>query len=211
MQRVALYLIGLLIALSLPSVGLSGARVPFLVVVDAGHGGHDPGARGFNGTLEKDLNLKIAKIVRLRSFAYPELTVVLTRSDDRFLELTERTAIANRRRADLYVSIHANAHSDARAEGIETLISERLTDAKRRQSAALAGSIQRVMIRQLTARDRGVKEQHLYLRHADMPSALVETGFLTNPEEERRLNRLSYQLKVADAIVAGILNYLNDL
>ncbi len=211
MRGVALYLIGFIVLLSLPSASLSGARAPFLVVIDAGHGGHDPGARGFHGTLEKDLNLKLAKIVRLRSFAHPELTVVLTRSDDRFLELTERTDIANRHRADLYVSIHANAHSDARAEGIETLISERLTGVKRRQSAALAGALQQVMIRQLTARDRGVKEQHLYLRHADMPSALVETGFLTNPDEERRLNQLAYQLKVADAIVAGVLDYLKNL
>lgn len=192
------------------SATLSGARVAYLVVVDAGHGGHDTGARGAAGTLEKDLVLQVAKIVRLRSFAIPELSVVLTRTDDDYVELTERTEIANRWHADLYVSIHANAHNDPRAQGIETWISERLTGTKRQQSLRLAEALQSAMIETLhPEKNRGVKAQRLYLRHAKMPSALVELGFLTNPTEEQTLNHLNYQVRAADAILEGMLNYLN--
>lgn len=208
MKRIFLATLCAIFVLATSSVNLSGARSTFLVVVDAGHGGKDPGARGAQGTLEKNLVLQVAKILRLRSFALPELEIILTRTDDTYVELTGRTAIANRRRADLYVSIHANAHNDSRAKGVETWISERLTGTKRAQSLNLAELIQAEMIQMLPVLNRGVKAQRLYLRYADMPSALVELGFLTNLEEEKELNRLSYQVHAADAILAGIMDYL---
>jgi len=211
MKRLILLVACLAILVAAPSAILSGARATFVVVIDAGHGGKDPGAHGFNGTLEKNLVLQVAKIVRLRSFSFPQLEVLLTRTDDHFIELTQRTDIANRRHADLYISIHANAHSNAQVRGVETLVSERLTGLKREQSLKLAQNLQGEMVNELPVRDRGVKAQWLYLRHANMPSALVELGFLTNPDEETSLNRLSYQVRAADAILSGILDYANAL
>jgi len=211
MKRLFFSLLCVLIVVVGFSATLSGARAAYLVVIDAGHGGHDTGAVGAAGTLEKDLVLQVAKIVRLRSFAFPELSVVLTRTDDHYVELTGRTDIANVRQADLYISIHANAHNDPRARGIETWISERLTGTKRSESLRLAQALQGAMVETLQPdKNRGVKAQRLYLRHAKMPSALVELGFLTNPVEERTLNHLSYQVRAADAILEGVLKYLNQ-
>ncbi|HEY5596775.1 MAG TPA: N-acetylmuramoyl-L-alanine amidase [Candidatus Bipolaricaulota bacterium] len=210
MRHWVVCLLGVALCAALPSATLSGARAPYVVVLDAGHGGKDPGAKGSAGTLEKDLVLQVAKIVRLRSFAYPQLQIVLTRTEDVFIELTDRTSIANRLHADLYVSIHANAHNDPKVQGVETLLSDRVTGQKRQNSLNLAQDIQTQMIQRLQpVRDRGVKSQQLYLRHADMPSALVELGFLTNPAEEAALLQLSYQVRAADAILQGILNYLD--
>jgi len=210
MRHWVVCLLGVALCAALPSATLSGARAPYVVVLDAGHGGKDPGAKGSAGTLEKDLVLQVAKIVRLRSFAYPQLQIVLTRTEDVFIELTDRTSIANRLHADLYVSIHANAHNDPKVQGVETLLSDRVTGQKRQNSLNLAQDIQAQMIQRLQpVRDRGVKSQQLYLRHADMPSALVELGFLTNPAEEAALLQLSYQVRAADAILQGILNYLD--
>lgn len=201
-------LLGVMLCAALPTASLSGARAPYVVVLDAGHGGKDPGAKGAAGTLEKELVLQVAKIVRLRSFAYPQLEVVLTRTQDEFIELTGRTDIANRLHADLYVSVHANAHNDPRVQGVETLVSDRITGEKRQLSMMLAQAIQGQMTQRLQpVRDRGVKLQQLYLRHAQMPSALVELGFLTNVYEESALQQLSYQVSAADAILQGILNY----
>ncbi len=197
-----------ILVLSIPVVDLSGARAAYLVIIDAGHGGQDSGAVGFRGSYEKNIVLQVAKIVRLRSFSMPEIEILLTRTDDNFIELTGRTDIANERNADLYVSIHANAHNDSRAEGIETWIAERIAGEKREESLALANALQASMIQFMQPdKDRGVKSQRLYLRHAEMPSALVELGFLTNPDEEISLSQLNYQLRAADAILQGINNY----
>lgn len=204
----ALFLAALVLT---PSATLSGARFGHLVVIDAGHGGHDSGAVGYAGTLEKDLVLQVAQMVRLKSFATPGLTVVLTRRNDTYVELTGRTDIANGQGADLYVSIHANAHNDPRAVGVETWISDQLSGERRQQSLKLAEALQAAMVRTLQPKqNRGVKAQQLYLRHAQMPSALVELGFLTNPQEEQTLNRLTYQARAADAILQGVLSYFNQ-
>jgi len=209
--RVLSAVLAVLVLVAAPSALLSGARAAFVVVVDAGHGGQDNGATGYTGTLEKDVVLEVVKLIRIRSLSIPNLDVILTRTDDRFIELTDRTAIANAAQADLYVSVHANAHNDIRANGVETWVSERLTGDKREQSLALAESIQLSMLQQLSpVRDRGVKAQQLYLRHAEMPSALVEIGFLTNPFEEVSLGRLGYQMQAADAILQGIQAYFSD-
>lgn len=206
-----IFSLSVILILTIPSVVLSGARSAYVVVIDAGHGEQDPGAIGFRGSYEKDIVLQVAKIVRLRSFGISDIEVILTRTDDTYIELTDRTAIANQYNADLYVSIHANAHNDSRAEGIETWVAERITGDKRAESLDLANSLQASMIQLMQPRkDRGVKSQRLYLRHAEMPSALVELGFLTNPDEEVALNQLNYQLRAADAILQGITNYFKN-
>jgi N-acetylmuramoyl-L-alanine amidase len=116
--------LAVLAGLALPAAGGRGAEAPLIdrfdtVVIDAGHGGDDHGARGPRGLVEKDLVLDVARrlAARLRRGG---LRVVMTRSDDRFVPLEERTAIANDARGDLFLSIHANAARDTDVRGIET-------------------------------------------------------------------------------------------
>lgn len=190
--------------LGLPGEGRSKAWV---VVVDAGHGGRDPGAIGYGGVLEKDVTLEIARLVRFLSLSDSQVEVVLTRWFDETLSLEERVAVARRARADLYISIHANAYESPHVEGVETLIAEGAAAG----SLALAESLHRGLIgrlRDLGVSDRGVKLQRLYLRWAPIPSALVEVGFLTHPGEAERLQSLWYQLRVAQGIWEGIQAYV---
>lgn len=184
---------------------------PFLVVIDPGHGGHDPGAVGYFGTQEKDVNLNISRFIRLMSLYDPEISVVLTRSDDRYIPHRERTGLANRLNADLFVSIHANAHPrHAAANGIEVLVSDDTTLKNYPQSRALALLLQKRLTRALGVTDRGIKHQRLFIRWAEMPAVLVEVGFLTNPTEELKLRSFTYQWTVAEIILQTIKEYLQQ-
>lgn len=181
---------------------------PFLIVIDPGHGGHDPGAVGYYGTQEKDVNLNISRFIRLMSLYDPEIAVVLTRSDDRFIPHRERTGLANRLRADLFVSVHANAHSRHAANGIEVLVSDDTTLKNSPESRALALLLQKRLTRTLGVTDRGIKYQRLFIRWAEMPAVLIEAGFLTNPLEELKLRSFTYQWTVAEIILQTIKEYL---
>ncbi|MCS6936654.1 MAG: N-acetylmuramoyl-L-alanine amidase [Candidatus Bipolaricaulota bacterium] len=182
---------------------------PFLVVIDAGHGGHDSGAIGYYGTQEKDVNLTIARFIRLMSLYDPEISVILTRSDDRYVPHRERTGLANRLNADLFVSIHANAHPrHAAANGIEVLVSDDTTLPTYPQSRELALLLQKRLTRALDVTDRGIKHQRLFIRWAQMPAVLVEVGFLTNPSEELKLRSFTYQWTVAEIILQTVKEYL---
>lgn len=176
-----------------------------VVVIDPGHGGGDPGAIGVNGTLEKDLNLDLAKLVYTKSLAYPELRFVLTRRTDTYLELADRLEAASAAGATLYVSIHANAHHSATAAGIETYIGLGADRASRR----LAETIQNALVRATSARDRGVRTSDIYVGNAEMPAVLLEVGFLTNAAEAAKLSSIRYQDCIADAILSGILAFLD--
>ncbi|MBN1859223.1 N-acetylmuramoyl-L-alanine amidase [Candidatus Bipolaricaulota bacterium] len=177
-----------------------------VIVIDAGHGGDDPGALGVNGVLEKDLNLDLAKLVYAKSLGFPELQVVLTRRTDTFLELSDRLDAASDAGASLYVSIHANAHSLSSAAGIETYVGLGADAASRR----LAEIIQSSLVRSTSARDRGVRSSDIYIGSAKMPAVLVEVGFLTNATEAANLISIRYQDCIADAILSGILLYLEE-
>ncbi len=209
-RKFKLILTSILILLALFSLALkAGGPVwsyKFTVVIDPGHGGKDPGAIGVGGIKEKDITLSIAQMVFLKSLSYPALHVILSRRDDTYIYPTDRVIAANRLGADLYVSIHANAHSSPNASGIETLVHE--TKGKDTPSYRLAELLQREMIRATGAEDRGIKWAPLFIRRAQMPAALVEVGFITNPLEARLLQSISYQSKIADAILDGILDYL---
>lgn len=181
--------------------------VRYRVAIDAGHGDHDPGAIGIGGVLEKDIVLEIAQLVYLRSLEYPQLDVRLTRRSDVFLSLAERIGAANAWNADVYVSIHANSYSDEDVAGIETMIDK--SQPWGGDSDRLAQLLQDRLVRATGNRDRGVKQATLYLRSANMPAALVELGFLTNREEADALQRLSVQTLMADAILEGIVRFLD--
>jgi N-acetylmuramoyl-L-alanine amidase len=127
---------------SLPREGGQTAGPLRTIVLDAGHGGHDPGATGPGGLTEKELVLDVTRRVRHLVEDRLELKVLLSRDGDHFVPLKERTSFANKERADLFVSIHANAHALATQEGVETyFLSSEATDIAARQTAALENSV----------------------------------------------------------------------
>jgi N-acetylmuramoyl-L-alanine amidase len=182
----------------------------WVVVIDAGHGGKDPGAQGFSGTFEKNINLEIARIVRILSLTDSEIEVVLTRYDDVFIPLDERINIAERINADLYVSIHSNGHDSAQPHGFEVVVHERRSR-NYSSSMDLARVLQEVIVADLQSegmRDRGIKQRALYTSWATMPAVIVETGFVSNPADEARLTSIWYQLDLGRSILDGLKSYL---
>lgn len=200
-------------ALTLVPVGMVGRTV----VVDAGHGGVDPGGNDNRGFLEKDLTLDIARRLKVL-FSAAGARVVLTRAGDHDLappemeslwerkkyDLRQRVELANRVGADIYLSIHANCHSDTRRYG------QRVFAAPRAGSEELAASIDRSLAR-LTGTCFGVRTGNFYvLRQTTMPAVLVEVGFISNPEEKARLGDPRYRAVLAEAIFLGTLCYFEN-
>jgi len=210
-RRAIILIICLILALALgPKEG--GSKAHWLVVIDAGHGGADPGAIGRNGLEEKQVTLDIARLIEILAWGDPQIEVVLTRRHDETLSLRGRIAMANRLSAAVYVSIHANAHTNPAVQGIETLVPE-APKADHAEDFRLARAIQGQLTARLAplgVRDRGVKHQPLYLRWAKMPAVLVEVGFITHPLGEVQLRSLWYQAEVARAVLKGIQAYLRS-
>ena len=185
------------------------APVPLIVVVDPGHGGVDSGATGFGNLPEKDLTLSIARLVQLLAVGDPEVRIVLTRESDLFVPLIERTALANRLGAALYISIHINAYNrSAKISGIQTLVPSEHDPLLAERDLALAKTLHGMLLDQLDAADRGIHEQLLYLHRAEMPAVLVETGFITNQADAQKLDTPSYQMKIAKILLDGIKTFL---
>lgn len=183
---------------SLPSGKPAYSKIK--VVVDAGHGGHDSGAVG-NGRREKDIVLSISKKVnsKLKSLGFQ---TIMTRSTDTYITLSERYNIANRNNADIFVSVHANSGPSS-ASGIETLYKNYKT---------LANDIQNGMLNETGGKSRGLKYRTdlAVLNGTRMPSALVETGFISNSSESSKIGSDSYQEKLANGIVKGIAKYADN-
>jgi N-acetylmuramoyl-L-alanine amidase CwlD len=188
---------------SLTNVSLSGRKI----VVDPGHGGSDPGARGTTGIQEKVFNLSIAqKLVRLLNEA--GATVVVTRSGDQTVINQQRVDLANGANADLMISIHANAYSNEESNGTETYYCAK--NAKNASSRLLAYHVQKELIAAIGLRNRGVKESSFFvLNKVTLPAALVEVAFLSNPVEERILLDPESQDKIAMALYRGIEAYFS--
>ncbi len=221
------------------------------IAIDPGHGGEDPGARGRGGTREKNVTLSIARKVKARLDQEPNMRSMLTRDSDYFIELRERVRKAQKIRADLFISIHADAYIKPHARGSSVFaLSERgATSAAARwlankenesdliggvnldvrdpylkqtlfdlaQTATINDSVKlgNAVLSELgsvNALHRHSVEQAGFavLKAPDIPSILVETAFISNPEEEKRLKDESYQDKVADAIVGGIKRYFSN-
>lgn len=176
-----------------------------LIVVDAGHGGFDPGAIGRNGLNEKSCNLAIALKVRniLKAKGH---NVLLTRSKDNFLSLQKRVKFANKINAEIFVSIHANSFTNPSSGGVETHYNN-----ANPASRLFAEKIHDKLGRSLGINDRGIKESNFYvIKYTKMPSVLVEVAFLSNPREEKLLGSSKFQQKAASLIVDGILDYLEE-
>lgn len=168
------------------------------VVIDAGHGGHDPGARAVRGLSEKHLVLdtsrRIAAILRQSG-----LRVIETRTRDYFVTLDKRVAISNRNRNTVFVSIHYNWARRSKASGVETFFCGS-------RSSRLAANIQREIRRPYGAIDRGVKFRKFYvLRNNNRPAVLVELGFLSNPAENKKVQNAAMRQRLAEAVARGIL------
>ena len=218
------------------------------VAIDAGHGGEDPGARGANGSHEKDITLSIARRLKAQIDKQENMRAFLTRDGDYFIPLHERVNKARRAQADLFVSVHADAFIKPHARGSSVFaLSEKGASsaaakwlAKRENDADLIGGInidvkdvylKQTLIdlsqtaaiadslklgRAVLEEIGGINQLHkgqveqagfAVLKAPDIPSILVETAFISNPEEEKRLTDEAYQDSMAAAIVTGIKRY----
>lgn len=235
-----------------PGTAPPGSSEPRLrtltIAIDAGHGGEDPGARGRNGSREKNITLAIARKVKALIDETPNMRGVMIREGDYFIPLGERVAKARRVNADLLISIHADAFNKPRARGssVFALSEHGATSAaaswlaRKENEADLIGGVNlaakdihlaRTLLdlsQTATINDsmklakhvleelgnindlhRGHVEQAGFavLKSPEIPSILIETAFISNPAEERRLNNNDYQLKLATAIQSGIKRY----
>ncbi len=216
---------GLLDPLLRSRVYVSG-RGAGVIVLDPGHGGKDAGATGAGGTREKDVVLDVARTLR-GYLVQSGFTVHLTREGDRYLSLGARSAVARRREADCFVSIHVNAAANEQAGGVETFIltasgypstnsrdQRRVNpvryrgDAHRGGSAVLGYHLQRGLLERTGAVDRGVRRARFaVLKNTDCPAALVELGFISSAREEARLKSAAYRDRLARGLYKGILEY----
>ena len=216
-----------------------------VIVVDAGHGGEDPGAVGKGKTYEKHITLSIAKRLERLIKREKGMKVVMTRSSDHFVSLSQRVMIAQKAKAHLFVSIHADAWTKPSAKGssvyalaergatssaarwlaknqndadligganfkevdrrLQSVLVDMTTSWKINYSLELGHSVLQYLSRINTLHRRQVEQAgFLVLKAPGIPSILVETAFISNPQEERKLKTAAYQQKVADAILKGI-------
>ncbi len=194
------------------------------IVIDPGHGGYDTGAKGIGGALEKNITLKIAR--RLAKELDHKYRTVLTRTDDYELDLKSRTAVANHLKADLFISIHSGGSFLHNADGIVIFYFKESEDqpfARERINAGasnvwhtlqvkhtkasntLARLIQKSLCIQKHLPEVIVKNGDLViLGGADMPAVLIETGYLSNPAEEKKLNKRDYLEALVKSISTGV-------
>jgi len=220
---------------------------PFIVMIDPGHGGEDPGAHGLKNTREKDVVLKIAQRLKRLIDQQPHMSALMTRNDDHFVPLTARVLKARQQKAAVFVSIHADAFANRRARGasVFTLSTRGATSAAARLLAQsqnesdLIGGVSRSgdyyvdntlleLMQTKTLHDsaqlgKAVLDQlqkinplhkkrveragFAVLKAPEIPSILVETAFISHPEEERKLQTAHYQQQLAEAILVGIKIY----
>ena len=219
------------------------------IVLDPGHGGKDPGAVGFSKkNFEKDIVLDVTHKLKKVLEDNLDVNVLLTREVDEFVSLQQRTQFANSNQADLFISIHCNAHRKEKIDGIEVFyLSTAITDDDRavealenevvykfeggeeavrkyddlafiladmaqsehlEESYQLGMKLQSSLVGSTNGYDRGVKQANFYvLRGAFMPTVLIELGFMSNKEEEKKLIKSSYQDKLVDSMFQGIRDF----
>ena len=221
------------------------------IIIDPGHGGKDPGSIGYKGTKEKDIVLDVSKRLARKIQKNLRVKTILTRDEDVFIRLQDRTKFANTNEGDLFISIHVNSNESKKPYGFETYLLkpgrnqeainvalrensvielegnkfEKLTDEQLIQatiaqsgfvqySEKFAALVQEEIDKRVQSRNRGVKQAGFYvLMGASMPNVLIELGYISNPNEEKKLNSSSYRDMLATSIYYAILEYqkiLND-
>ncbi|MCK5052445.1 MAG: N-acetylmuramoyl-L-alanine amidase [Candidatus Cloacimonetes bacterium] len=219
------------------------------IVLDPGHGGKDPGAVGYSKKhFEKEVVLELALKLKKKLEQQLDVVVLLSRDKDEFISLQQRTKFANENNADLFISLHCNAHRNSKINGIEVYyLSTAKTDEARaveamenqvvyeyeggqeavrkyddlafiladmaqsehlEESYNLGANLQTALVSATEAYNRGVKQANFYvLRGAFMPSVLLEFGFISNKDEEKKLISSSYQEKLIDSVFIGIRDF----
>lgn len=195
----------------------------YTVVVDAGHGGVDPGKVGVNGELEKDINLQIALKLKevLENNKDLHIKVILTRDSDmghytdgdkkkKNADMKKRCEIVNNANADLLVSIHQNSYHSPSVKGAQVFYYE-----KSEKGHKLATIIQQKLVDKLVKDGKGrvekANDNYYILLNVSCPSVIVECGFLSNPDEAVKLSSEDYQKVVAEAIGEGIKHFLEEI
>ena len=219
-----------------------------VIAIDAGHGGEDPGAHGLRGTREKDVVLSISKKLARLIHNFPGMRAVMVRNGDYYVGLRKRMEIARKAKADLFVSIHADAVRNRKVKGasVYTLSRHGASSeaarwlAKSENSSDLVGGVSlegkgnilasvlldlsqaatqdasKIVAENILKNIRGLGRLHqrsvqkagfMVLKSPDIPSVLVETAFISNPSEERKLRNRHYQDKLAKAVFNGIVDY----
>lgn len=231
-------------------VAKSVPKKNILIVLDPGHGGKDPGAHGKAGTREKDVVLQIAKTLQQKINREPNMKAIMTRDSDVFVPLRERVLFARRHKADMFISIHADAGSSkadgasvyilstsgasseaarllARAENQSDLIggvkisdkdnaiASMLLDLSQEATIESSNALGNHLLKKLSQHANLHKRQveragFAVLKAPDIPSVLVETGFISNPKEEQNLRSKKHQGRLADDILAGIKAYYKE-
>lgn len=221
-----------------------------VIVIDAGHGGEDPGALGYNNTREKDITFRMARILKKTLETNPLYKVILTRGADRSMRLRDRVRIARRSQGDIFISLHADSHSSSDAQGLSIytlshVASDRdaerlaarenkadlimgveletespevaniLIDLVKRETMNMSAKFAESLIKSLGNRIHLLRNTHRFadfgvLRSPDVPSILIELGFLSNKEDEKLLNSKAYLQKIADGIMQGITLYFEE-
>jgi N-acetylmuramoyl-L-alanine amidase len=170
------------------------------IVVDAGHGGHDTGARG-KSSMEKSHTLDIAKRLR-NSLQARGANVLMSRDGDYFISLQGRVDFANQRNADLFVSVHINASVSGASNGTETFYYTSI-------SQSLAREVHKELVKATGRPNRNIHQARFYvIRHTKMPSILTESAFISNSKEEALLRDPNYRERIARGIAQGVSNYL---
>jgi len=217
-----LFVLGVMAALILSvfwqgsAVVISKAREHRVVMLDAGHGGYDPGAITKQGVYEKDINLAMAK--KVRDFLRPSgIQVILSREKDddyapdqvkgkttkKQMDLDYRIAMASEAKADIFVSLHLNAAATAQKSGAETFYHYKSETGKK-----LAESIQHELVKIPGMNRRVAKPADFYVtRNTSMPAVVIELGYLSNAQESKKLQQSWYQDQLARAVAKGIANY----
>ncbi len=233
---------------AMPSLAMQLGLDVKRIAIDPGHGGKDKGASGPNKVYEKDVVLAVAKRLKKVLEERTNCEVILTRTRDKFMSLEERTGIANAKKADLFISIHTNAHEDTSLHGVETyflnlskdkntarvaamenamsskkisdletILHDLMTHTKINESKQLARQVHKNVVKNLkvdyeNVKDLGTKQAPFYvLLGAEMPSILIESAFITNQMEEKRLQDKDYQEKLAQAIASGVEAYIQQM
>ncbi len=230
------------------STGKTGRNL--VIAIDPGHGGDDPGAIGPTGLFEKNVTLKIAQALAEKINGEAGMQAVLTRDSDFYIPLQERFEKSRTSKADLFISIHADAFNVSTVRGSSVyVLSQRgatneaaryladrenrsdlvggvslgdkdptlaavLLDLSQGATADASANVAQQVLSALTSVGKAHKRyveraNFVVLRSPDMPSMLIETGFISNPEEEKNLNSAQYRGRLADAILDGVRNYFN--
>lgn len=199
------------------SSSVSSAEKKFVVVIDSGHGGNDPGKIGVDGTLEKDINLQIAQLLK-QYLEASDVQVIMTREDDRGLysendnhkkmaDMRARCQLINDAAPDLVISIHQNSYHEEAVSGGQVFYYKRSENGKR-----LAEILQKrfdFILAENNTRKAKANDSYYLLLHVKQPIVIVECGFLSNWKESSLLSSEEYQNRLAWTIHMGIMEYLN--